>query len=92
MFASKINPLKKASSLKRDELEKIIFHTKKILKEAIKQGGTTIKSYESSKGVHGRFQRQLLIHEKTICPICHEKIKKEKIGGRGTYYCPNCQR
>ena len=39
-------------------------------------GGTTIKSYTSSEGVHGRFQSHLLVHTKDKCPICQEKIEK----------------
>ena len=45
-------------------------------------------------GVHGLFQEELLVHGKDngICPICNTKIIKDKINGRGTYYCPNCQK
>ena len=64
---------------------------KNVLERAIKLGGTTIRSYESSEGVHGRFQNELLVHNKEICPTCNKKITKIRIGGRGTYYCENCQ-
>lgn len=94
LFLSKINPLKKASELKISELEKIITHTINVLNQAIKQGGTTIRTYESSEGVHGRFQQELLVHgrENEKCPNCHNKIIKIKVGGRGTYYCSTCQK
>ena len=58
----------------------------------IEYGGTTVKSYESSEGVHGRFQQNLLVHTKEECPICHSKINKINVGGRGTYYCEKCQK
>lgn len=92
LYLSKINPLKKVSVLSKRELDKIIENTKLVLKEAIEKGGTTIKSYESSEGVHGRFQHQLLVHGKKNCPHCKKEIKKITIGGRGTYYCPTCQK
>lgn len=92
LFLSKINPLKKCSLLNDEELLSIIDNTRKVLKEAITLGGTTIISYESSEGVHGRFQNKLLVHTKTKCPICKNKIEKIKVGGRGTYFCPNCQK
>ncbi len=92
LFLSKINPLKRCSELNDGELLLIIENTKKVLKEAITLGGTTIISYESSEGVHGRFQNKLLVHTKTECPLCKNKIEKIKVGGRGTYFCPICQK
>lgn len=94
LFLSKINPLKKCCDLKEIDLENIIKYTKQVLTESIKLGGTTIRSYESSEGVHGNFQQNLLVHsqEGKNCPTCEERIIKIKVGGRGTYYCPNCQR
>ena len=94
LFLSNINPLKKASLLNDAELLNIIKYTKEILEKAILNGGTTIRSYESSEGVHGKFQQNLLVHnrENKDCPNCKNKIIKIKVGGRGTYYCPNCQK
>ena len=64
-----------------------------MLHDAIKLGGTTIKSFTSSEGVHGLFQNKLSVHGKVgDCPICGSQTIKIKVGGRGTYYCPNCQK
>ncbi len=94
LFLSKINPIKEAKKLDDKELENIIIYTKQILEEAIKQGGSTIRSYSSVDGVHGLFQQNLLVHtrEGEKCKNCNEKIVKIKVGGRGTYYCPKCQK
>ena len=92
LFLSKINPYKKASELTDNELNNIITNTKIVLEKAIKLGGTTIKTYTSSEGVHGRFQNELLVHTKTNCPICNSKLNIDKINGRSTYYCINCQK
>lgn len=93
LFMGRINPLKVASKLDDKELEDIIKYTRSVLNHAIELGGTTIRSYTSVDGVHGRFQNELAIHGKDngVCPICGEKIEKIKVGGRGTYYCPKCQ-
>ena len=93
LFMGRINPLKVASKLDDNELEDIIKYTRSVLNHAIELGGTTIRSYTSVDGVHGRFQNELAIHGKDngVCPICGEKIEKIKVGGRGTYYCPKCQ-
>lgn len=94
LFLSKLNPLIKCCDLKDDDLENIIKYTKEVLEKAIKLGGTTIRTYTSVDGVHGRFQNELLIHgkDKGICPACGQAIKKIRVGGRGTYYCSNCQK
>ena len=94
LFLSHINPLKKAYQLTDKELNNIIENTKIILDKAIKLGGTTIRSYESSEGVHGNFQNELLVHGKVNekCPECGNMIEKIKVGGRGPYFCSKCQK
>lgn len=91
LFKSRIHPLKKAKSLTDLEINNIIESSRSILSEAIKLGGTTIRSYTSSLGVEGSYQDKLLVHTKEICKVCKNKIKVIKVGGRSTYYCPNCQ-
>ena len=94
LFLSRINPYKRAKTLTTNDCENIVVNTKKVLSEAIKMGGTTIKSFTSEEGVHGLFQNKLLVHGKkgSSCPVCKSTIYKETINGRGTYYCPNCQK
>ena len=93
LFLSCINPYKKAKDLNDVDLQNIIDNTKKILEKAIEEGGTTIRSYTSEEGVEGKNQNNLYVHqrEREKCFLCKSIIKKAKIGGRGTYYCPNCQ-
>lgn len=94
LFMSGILPTRKACDVTIDECFLIINNTKDILERAIKKGGTTIKSFTSSEGVHGLFQNELLVHGKEcgMCPKCHSEIEKIKVGGRGTYFCPHCQK
>ncbi len=92
LYLSHIYPLKKSCDLTKKELQNIILHTRNVLSRAIELGGTTIRSFSSSEGVHGLFQNELYIHGKTECENCHTKVIKTKVGGRGTYYCPKCQK
>ena len=93
LFLSHISPLRKGYKITKKECTTIISNTRKVLNEAIQMGGTTIKSFTSSEGVHGLFQNKLSVHGRVgECPICGNSILKIKIGGRGTYYCPNCQK
>ena len=94
LFASSINPLKSGVGLSDKELESIINNTRDILSKAIEMGGSTIHSYTSVDGVTGLFQQELMVHTRVNqkCKICGTNIKKIVVGGRGTYYCPNCQK
>lgn len=94
LFLSKINPLKKAKDLTDTDRKNIIKNTVEVLDKAILEGGTTIRSYTSEEGVTGLFQNNLYVHqrEKEKCKKCNSIIIKIKVGGRGTYYCPSCQK
>ncbi len=94
LFLSNIHPLEKTNNLTLKDLENIIKNTKIVLNKAIKLGGTTIRSYTAKEGVHGKFQNELLVHNQLNkpCPVCKTTIEKIKVGGRGTYYCPKCQK
>lgn len=94
LFLSKINPYKKAKDLSDKDLQNIIDNTRKVLDKAIEDGGTTIRSYTSEEGVKGNNQNNLYVHQREgeKCYKCSSIIKKDKIGGRGTYYCEKCQK
>ena len=94
LFKCGIHPSRKASTLSDKNILDIIKYTKETLNEAIKAGGTTIRSYTSSLGVTGLFQLSLLVHTKAgdKCPKCSNVIKKIVVAQRGTYICENCQK
>lgn len=94
LFMSSISPERRACDVTIDECQKIIDNCRNVLEKAIKLGGTTIKSFTSSEGVHGLFQNELLAHGRAgePCPKCGRLLQKTRIGGRGTHYCVNCQK
>lgn len=94
LFHAKINPFRLGNTLSLKECERIKIASNEVIASAIKDGGTTIKSYTSSLGVTGMFQQKLMVHkrEKETCKICNSVILREKLAGRSTYYCPNCQK
>ena len=93
LFLSKINPNKKGKKLTDQELKNIIKNTKIVLEQGIKNKGTTIHSF-TSLGIIGENQNHLLVHTKVGLPCvnCGEIIQKTRVNGRGTYYCPKCQK
>lgn len=92
LYYMKANPNTIGKNITDGDIKKMIRGCRLILEKAIKKGGTTIRSYTSSLGVTGRFQLDLKVHTKEKCPKCKGDIKKIVVGGRGTYYCPNCQK
>ena len=94
LFMSGINPLRSSNKVTIEECDRIINNAKTVLENAYKLGGTTIKSFTSSEGVHGLFQNELLVHGKggEKCPKCNNTLLKIKVNGRGTHYCKHCQK
>lgn len=92
-FMAKLDPKMSSKKINTEDAKNILEASKVVLKKAIEKGGTTIRSYTSSLGVTGLFQLELLVHskEKEPCPTCGTSITKEFVGGRGTYYCKQCQ-
>lgn len=94
LFACKILPTRLASSIKEQEAELIVDHTRRILKESILRGGTTIRDFEGADGKKGYFVQNLFVygHEGKPCKICGSTIEMVTLGQRSTYYCPKCQK
>ncbi len=90
LFESKISPKSYADKLSKNKLQEIIDNTKIVFERSLKCKGT----YPNIDGKKGTFENYLKVHkrENEPCYECGTIIKKEKVGGRGTYYCPKCQR
>ncbi len=93
LFLSKINPKTSTQDLTLKQSEEILKNSREILKEGIKNRGSTLsdKMYVDIFGKSGSQQNHFKIYGKNICPVCNSKTMFEKINGRGTYYCPTCQ-
>jgi formamidopyrimidine-DNA glycosylase len=94
LFDSGISPLREASSLKENELKKLISSIKKILESAIKLGGSSISDYVNSQGDLGNFQNSFKVYgrSKEKCLHCKILIKRLVQNGRSSFYCEQCQR
>jgi len=94
LFLAKIHPERLSYLINDDEIKRIIDCSKSVLTKAIALGGSTIRSYYSDDDVSGRFQNELYVHQRKdeACLICQKQIQKIKVSGRGTYFCPDCQK
>ncbi|MEK4036070.1 DNA-formamidopyrimidine glycosylase [Paenibacillus sp. FSL L8-0493] len=89
-----IHPEDSAKSLTDNQLDKLHHAIVSTLAEAVNAGGSSVKSYVNGQGESGTYQQQLLIYGRKDqpCSNCGTMIEKTVVGGRGTHYCPNCQR
>jgi len=94
LFDAGVLPTRSVDSLNADEVRKIFLTTRKILKKAIKERGTTFNNYVDANGNKGSFIRLLKVYrrEGEQCTRCDAVIKKTKVAGRGTRYCELCQK
>jgi formamidopyrimidine-DNA glycosylase len=91
---SKIRPDRLVRNLTNQDLKNIFLSTEKIISQAIKYRGTTFNNYLDAKGQKGNFVKHLKVYGRkgAKCYGCGVMIKKIKQNGRGTHYCPKCQR
>ncbi len=92
---AKINPTRESKSLSKGEIGTLVDCLKWVIERGIELGGTTFDGkYVGIDGFAGGYQKELRVYgrEGEACPNCGAEISKIKLGGRGTYYCPSCQK
>ena len=95
LYLCKINPNKKAYLIKKEECKKLIINSKKILTNAIKKGGSSIRDFKNTSGNKGNFQKNFKVYERygLNCKRfnCNGIIQKKTISNRSTFFCNICQ-
>jgi formamidopyrimidine-DNA glycosylase len=94
LFRAKIHPERIANSLSPKEETVLYREIVSTLSEAVEKGGSTIRSYVNSQGQIGMFQLQLFVYGRKDepCKVCGTPLQKTVVGGRGTHFCPSCQK
>lgn len=93
LFRARIHPLTPAAALTLPQIEKLHEAIVETLGEAVKMGGSTVRTFVNSQGHTGLFQQKLQAYGRKgmPCSRCGTPIEKIKVGGRGTHFCPACQ-
>lgn len=91
---AKIDPYRPANSLSPKEAQRLLTALKIVISRGIELQGATIDTFSHVDGLAGGYQHEVLVYgrEGEACYNCGGLIVKEKIGGRGTYFCRECQR
>ena len=94
LFRAGIRPRRRAGSLTRAELERLRLALREVLEHAIRLGGSSVSDYVDAEGVRGFFQLEHCVYLRTglACRICQTPIRRILVAGRGTHYCPRCQK
>lgn len=94
LFLAKLHPQYPSNKLTLSKVKDVVTYAIEVLNKAIQAGGSTIRSYHPGNGITGDFQSRLNAYgrEYLQCFNCGDKMKKIFVGGRGSTYCPRCQR
>lgn len=89
-----IYPERRADSLSPEEILRLYHAVNKVIQEGIEHGGTSFRDYVDEEGKAGSHQLHLRVYgrRQEPCHICGTAIERKEVAGRGSYYCPKCQK
>ncbi len=93
LFRAGIRPRRSAGRLSREELERLRKELARVLRAAIRLGGSSVSDYVDAEGERGFFQLEHCVYQRTGLPCrkCGAAIRRVVEAGRGTHYCSHCQ-
>lgn len=96
LWCAGINPGRPGNEVNIKEADKLLECLRQVITKGIKYGGATASDdkFVDASGLRGKYQEHFLVYEQAgkQCQKCKSVIAKTRLGGRGTYYCPVCQR
>jgi formamidopyrimidine-DNA glycosylase len=94
LWRARVHPLRQAGTLEDDEIARLTRGIRDALKAGIARQGATLRDYSTPDGRRGRMQDEFRVYGRAgePCTRCGTPIDKIRAGGRGTWYCPTCQR
>jgi len=94
LWHARIHPLRPAGTLDEQEVSRVRSGARRALKTGIARQGATLRDYRTPEGRSGSMQEEFKVYGRAgeSCPRCGTPIEKIRAGGRGTWYCPSCQR
>lgn len=95
LYFAKINPKCKAGKITKEEADLLIEGARVVMERSLEAGGSTIRNYVKSDGTKGDYLElfaKVFNRQGQKCERCGSEIVKTKVGGRGTHFCPACQK
>lgn len=93
-FLAGVRPDRRANDLTRSQVRAVFEQIPQVLAEAIAAGGTTFRHFRDDAGGKGNYVKHLRVYGRggEACTVCGARLHKEKVAGRGTVWCPKCQK
>ena len=93
LFLAKLHPTRSANNLSKKEQERLYISLLEVLKRGLRYGGASDVNYINVEGTKGSYQQYFLIYRKhgKPCSECGTIITRSVVGGRGTFFCSECQ-
>lgn len=93
LYLAGVHPERPACDLRGSEAKDLHRAIRRVLREAIKAGGTTIRDYRNAQGSRGEYATRLLVYGRDgePCDRCHSIIERTVFGNRSAFFCPGCQ-
>jgi len=94
LWRAQLHPLRPAGTLDADELQRLTKAIREALRTGLARQGASLRDYSTPDGRRGRMQERFRVYgrDDEPCSRCGTPIDKIRVAGRGTWYCPNCQR
>jgi formamidopyrimidine-DNA glycosylase len=94
LWRARLSPLRPANELSPEEVRRLQRAIRAALRTGIARQGSTLRDYATPDGSAGAMQDEFRVYGRweEPCPRCRTPIAKARVGGRGTWYCPRCQR
>jgi formamidopyrimidine-DNA glycosylase len=94
LWYARLHPLRPGGSLAPDELRDLLRGIRRALRKGIERQGASLRDYSTPDGERGSMQDEFMVYGRAgePCPRCGTPIEKTRAGGRGTWFCPGCQR
>lgn len=95
LFMAKIHPAELTGKVDSNRAGALLKAARKVMENSIESGGSTMATYVRADGTRGDYLEkfaQVFRREGQACIRCGAEIKKIRVAGRGTHFCPNCQR
>ena len=94
LWLARISPMTRVERLSDDDLHRLLDSIIEIMNQSLRAGGSTARNYVKADGSRGDYLdkfAQVYHREGQPCARCGHEIRKIKLAGRGTHYCPDCQ-
>jgi formamidopyrimidine-DNA glycosylase len=94
LWRARLHPLRPAGDVSADDVRRLVPAIRAALRAGIARQGATLRDYAKPDGGAGRMQHEFKVYGRAgePCDRCGTPIEKTRVGGRGTWFCPQCQR